>query len=158
MISYLGQNFKHYFIPICSKEDQVTVSMLAQELGLNRTRVYRIVKSLEYRGYIEFLEGTKILRLGPKFLVLQTKVWEQHDVRIAAEDEALRLTQATGDSVRLYIPLEGQAYLVDGFPGTNLVRVEHPAYAFFSMHIGASPKVLLAYLPDEERNAINREP
>jgi DNA-binding IclR family transcriptional regulator len=136
------------------KDDQVTVSKLAQELNLNRTRVYRIIKSLEYRGYIEFVEGTKILRLGPKLLVLQTKVWEQHDVRIAAEDEALRLTQSTGDSARLYIPLEGQAYLVDGFPGTNLLRVEHPPYAFFPMHVGASPKVLLAYLPEADRESI----
>jgi len=135
-------------------DDQVTVSMLAQELDLNRTRVYRIVKSLEYRGYIEFLKGAKILRLGPKLLVLHTTVWEQHDVRIAAEDQALRLTQSTGDSVRLYIPLERKAYLVDGFPGTKLLRVEHPPYIFFPMHIGASPKVILAYLPEEERDAI----
>jgi len=140
---------------LASREnDQVTVSMLAQELDLNRTRVYRIVKSLEYRGYIEFLEGTKIFRLGPKLLVLHTKVWEQNDVRIAAEQQALRLTQSTGDSVRLYLPLEGKAYLVDGFPGTNLLRVEHPPYVFFPMHIGASPKVILAYLPEEEREAI----
>jgi len=136
------------------KDDQVTVSMLSQELNLNRTRVYRIVKSLEYRGYIEFLEGTKILRLGPKLLVLHTRVWEEHDVRIAAEDQALRLAQSTGDSVRLYIPLERQAYLVDGFPGTKLLRVEHPPYIFFPMHIGASPKVILAYLPEGERDAI----
>jgi IclR family acetate operon transcriptional repressor len=139
------------------QDDQITVSMLSQELNLNRTRVYRIIKSLEYRGYVEFLAGTKILHLGPKLLVLHTRVWEQHDVRIAAEDQALRLTQATGDSVRLYIPLEGQAYLVDGFPGTNLLRVEHPAYAFFPMHIGASPKVILAYLPAEDCETILQE-
>jgi len=136
------------------EEDHITVTMLAKELNLNRTRVYRIIKSLEYRGYIEFIKGTKIIRLGPKLLVLQTKVWEQIDVRIAAERQGLDLSKSTGDSARLYLPLEGKAYLVDGFPGTNLLRVEHPPYVFYPMHIGASPKVILAYLAETERQTI----
>ena len=136
------------------EDDQVTVTKLAKELDLNRTRVYRIVKSLEYRGYIAFVKGTKIIHLGPKLLVLQTKVWEQIDIRIAAERQGMGLAKTTGDSARLYLPLEGKAYLVDGFPGTNLLRVEHPPYVFYPMHIGAAPKVIFAYLSAVERESI----
>ena len=131
-----------------------TVTKLAQELDLNRTRVYRIVKSLEYRGYVKFDEGSKIIRLGPKLLVLYKTTWEQHDVRVAAERHGFHLAQSTGESVRLYIPLEGKAYLVDGFTGTNLLRVELNPFESYPMYVGASPKVILAYQSDMERESI----
>lgn len=136
------------------EDDQPTVTMLAQELGLNRTRVYRIVKSLEYRGYVKFEEWTKIIRLGPKLLFLLKTMWERHDIRVAAERQGFHLAKSTGESVRLYIPLEGKAYMVDGFTGTNLLRVELNPFESYPMYIGASPKVLLAYLSDKERESI----
>ena len=59
-------------------------SEIAIKLGINRTRVYRILKSLSHRGYVDSDASGQGYMLGLKFLEIGTKIREQIDLRLLA--------------------------------------------------------------------------
>lgn len=129
-------------------------SEIARKLGVNRTRVFRILKTLDARGYVDYDPGTQAYRLGVKFLHIGENVRERLDLRREAEPILVELAEGTGDSAHLLI-LEGQqAVTIDRRQGGNRLQVASPIGQTHPLHVGASPKILLAYLPEAERERI----
>lgn len=130
------------------------VSEIARELGINRTRVFRILKTLENRGYVNFDPDTQGYRLGVKFLHIGETVLERMDLRREVEPVLMELARKTGDSAHLLI-LQGQrAVTLDRRQGEHRLQVASPIGQSLPLFVGASPKILLANLPDEERERI----
>jgi DNA-binding IclR family transcriptional regulator len=131
-------------------------SEIARNLAVNRSRVFRILKTLDSRGYVEYDPHTQGYRLGVKFLHIGENVRERLDLRREAEPILVELARRTGDSAHLLI-LQGQrAVTIDRRQGENRLQVASPIGQSLPLHVGASPKILLAYLPEEERERIIR--
>src|SRR5512146_1855478 len=125
-------------------------SELAQRLGINRTRVFRILKTLDSRGYVEYDPITQTYRLGLKFLTLGENVRERLDLRREAEPILLELAAQTGDSAHLLM-LRGQhAVTIDRRQGENRLQVASPIGQSLPLYLGASPTILLAFMPESE--------
>ena len=129
-------------------------SEIARELGINRTRVFRILKTLENRGYVSFSQNTQGYKLGVKFLHIGENILERLDLRREAEPVLMELARKTGDSAHLLI-LQGQrAVTLDRRQGENRLQVASPIGQSLPLYVGASPKILLANLPEEERERV----
>lgn len=131
-------------------------SQLARKLSINRTRVFRILKTLEMRGYVDYDPHTEAYRLGVKFLQIGENVRERLDLRREAEPVLVELAQQTGDSAHLLILRGEHAVTIDRRQGENRLQVASPIGQSLPLYVGASPKILLAYLPEAERERIIR--
>ena len=129
-------------------------SEIARALGINRTRVFRILKTLENRGYVDYDSDTQGYRLGVKFLHLGENVRERLDLRREAETILVELSRKTGDSAHLLILRGNRAITIDRRQGENRLQVASPIGQSLPLYVGASPKILLAYLPTEERERV----
>jgi DNA-binding IclR family transcriptional regulator len=129
-------------------------SEIARKLRVNRTRVFRILKTLEARGYVDYDPDTQGYRLGVKFLHIGENVRERLDLRREAESILVELARHTGDSAHLLILQGERAVTIDRRQGENRLQVASPIGQSLPLYIGASPKILLAYLPEAERERI----
>jgi len=134
--------------------EPLRASEIANRLGFNRTRVFRILKTLELRGYSEFDQDTQGFRLGLKFLEISKEVLKGFDLRKEVESVLVELAQKTGDSSFLLVRQGSSAIIIDRQQGEHSLQVYSYIGQSLSLHVGASPKVLLAYASEAERKNI----
>jgi DNA-binding IclR family transcriptional regulator len=127
---------------------------VAQKLGVNRTRVFRILKTLADRGYIDYDLDTQGYHLGIKFLWVGENIRERLDLRREAEPFLVGLARYSGDSAHLLILHGDTAVTIDRRQGENQLQVATPIGQSVPLYAGASPKILLAYMPEETRERI----
>ena len=113
-----------------------------------------VLKTLEQRGYSELDPDTQGFRLGSKFLEFGKLVQGKDALRRVAEPFLMKLAQTTGDSAHLLIRFQDNAITVDRFQGHYRLQVATPIGQPLPLHVGASPKILLANAPEEERKII----
>jgi IclR family KDG regulon transcriptional repressor len=129
-------------------------SDIARKLGVNRSRVFRILKTLNARGFVDYDPDTQGYHLGVKFLHFGENVRERLDLRREAEPILVELAHLTGDSAHLLILQGERAVTIDRRQGENRLQVASPIGQSLPLYVGASPKILLAYLPEAERERI----
>ncbi len=68
-------------------EDELGVTELSKRLGLHKNNVFRLLATLEHRGYIEQNKATENYRLGPKTLQIGSIFIEQRECRRQARPD-----------------------------------------------------------------------
>jgi len=121
---------------------------LAQALGLHRSIVYRILETLQRRGFVTQVERGRF-RLGLKLVELGNVVLSGIDLRQIAHPIMVQLAQETGESVFLTVPSGDESVCIDKVDSPQHVRVTMTIGGRYPLYAGASNKVLLAYLPAE---------
>ncbi|MBC8506998.1 MAG: IclR family transcriptional regulator [Chloroflexi bacterium] len=129
-------------------------SEIANQLTINRTRVFRILKTLEERGYSAFNPDTQGFRLGLKFLEINKEVLKGFNLRKEVEPILVDLAISTGDSSFLFVREGSNAIIIDRHQGERSLQVYSFIGQSLPLHVGASPKVLLAYTSEEVRENI----
>jgi IclR family transcriptional regulator, KDG regulon repressor len=132
-------------------------SVIASQLGINRTRVFRILKTLGRRGYVEYNSQNLGYRLGLKFLTLSESIRININLRKEAELILKGLSRVTGEASFLYVLVEHRAICIEFCKGENVLQIAATIGESLPLYIGAAPKILLAFLPDEERERIIQE-
>lgn len=133
------------------------VTEISRRLGLSKTRVFRILYTLTGRGYVQQDPHTQKYTLGLGFLALGEAVRNRIDLLRAAEPFLVELADVSGDTSYLVVRLSTGAMLADRRQGRQMLQVTTPIGQVLPHHVGAGPKVLLAYLPEPEReHAINQ--
>jgi DNA-binding IclR family transcriptional regulator len=91
-----------------------TVDQMAEEAGLTRMAVYRIVKTLESVGYLVGDPSTSLYHIGPALLAIThiNAGWAA-DIRKAAQPYLKDLASQTGETVTLAIEKDGVAIEMD---------------------------------------------
>ena len=132
------------------------ISGLARELGLSRSTVHRYVVTLAVLGYLEQDLATRRYRLGPRVLDLGFAAVSSMPLRELAAPHLQRLSDETGHTVNMAI-----------LDRTDILYIERCRSAGrgqreIDLHVGSRlpaygtsmGKVLLAFLPDDERAAL----
>jgi IclR family transcriptional regulator, KDG regulon repressor len=125
---------------------------IARSLGLPIPTVHRILTALKRQGYVSQHDESKRFRLGVAALRLGDRARTVVDLRSVAMPELRKLSKHTGETALLTVLTPGRDH------GVCLERVEtaHPLRLSVTpgrqlpLHAGASQKVLLAYLDDDE--------
>jgi DNA-binding IclR family transcriptional regulator len=129
-------------------------SGLARHLKINRSRLFRILKTLERRGYVEYDPKTETYRLGLNFLTISQNIQDRLNLRREAEDLLKKLAIDTGDGVHLVVLSGSAAIVIDRYLGDNMLQVAAPIGALLPLHTGAAPKLLLAHMLENERERL----
>ncbi|MFB5677142.1 IclR family transcriptional regulator [Paenibacillus terreus] len=132
------------------------VTELSEELGLYKSVVHRMLSTLEGRGYVSQNPVTKKYSLGLKLFELGMVVARGMNLRTIAQYPLKTLAEQTGETVLLTV-VDGQAGVcVEKFESHESIKSTSQLGKRVPLYAGAPTKLLLAYLPEEEREAIIR--
>jgi DNA-binding IclR family transcriptional regulator len=132
------------------------VSELSRRLGLERTIVSRIAGTLANRGLLVRVGPHSRYRLGARLATIGMRVTIYDKVREVAAPILEKLSDQAGETVNLSV-LDGSAEIdIDRFIPKNrrMLTVGPSPLRVVPCHCTATGKVLLAYLPGAERDAI----
>ncbi|MGZ4401932.1 MAG: IclR family transcriptional regulator, partial [Gaiellaceae bacterium] len=140
-----------------SGRPMVGVSELAREVGLSRSTAHRYVSTLATLGYLQKDAETQKYRLGPRVLDLGFSALNSMELREVAAPHLRELSDQSGYTVNMAV--------LDGLDIVYVERCRSPRSGQreidLNLHVGSRlpayctslGKVLLAYLPDDERAA-----
>jgi IclR family transcriptional regulator, KDG regulon repressor len=139
------------------QETELKITDISERIGLHKSTVHSLLKTLQVRGYINQNPENGKYRLGMKLFERGNFVIQGLDIRQMAKSYLVDLSMKTGQTTHLVI--------LDGREGVYIDKVEGPmAVILYSrigrripVHCSAVGKVLIAYKSRAELNDILRE-
>ncbi len=128
------------------------VTEIANEIGLSKAVVHRILTSLRERDLLATDPETRRYALGPSVLQIATAYREQLDIRELALEEMRQLSAATNETSTLSVRHGNRRVYVAQITPPREVKMTVPIGGSFPLHAGASSKALLAWLSEGEIN------
>ncbi len=133
-----------------STSSQLGVTEIANELGVSKSAVHRILLSFRNKALVELDPVTRRYSLSPTILGLGWRFASRLDVRFAASGELSALSRATNETATLSIRSGDQRVYVDQVIPNREVLMSVELGTAHPLHAGASSKALLAFLPASE--------
>lgn len=130
-----------------------SLDQLADEIGVHKSTVLRLLRTLEEQGFVRH-DSAHRYRLGPRIFDLAHLAAEQRDVRSMAEPHLKTLSSACGQTVRLAALSGDDVVYVDRFDCRGDVRMYAVAGTSAPLHATAAAKVLVAALPETDRRRL----
>ena len=131
---------------------------ISRRLGLHKSTVSRILSTLEHEGLVNQNPQTTKYRLGLGLISLAGVALGRLDVRGAAQPYLNHLVEVTQETINVTV--------LDGLECVNVERVASPKPIRYvgwigrrtPLHCTAAGKVILAYTPPEQREALIQLP
>lgn len=131
-------------------EDELGVTQLSKRLGLHKNNVFRLLATLEHRGYIEQNKTTENYRLGPKTLQIGAIFIEQRECRRQARPILEKLMAAAGETAVVAVLRGNKVIYMDSVEANKTVRAVSRVGAMLPAHCTAVGKAQLSTLPMAE--------
>jgi IclR family transcriptional regulator, KDG regulon repressor len=131
-------------------EDELGVTELSNRLNLHKNNVFRLLATLETKGYIEQNRVTENYRLGIKTLQLGQAYIQQSGLLRQARSVLEETVAASGETVSIGILKGTQAVYLDAVESPQTVRVVSRVGDRAPAHATAIGKVLITALRDDE--------
>lgn len=132
-----------------------SLAELTTALRLDKGQTYRSLKTLEEAGFIRADEDGRFC-LTPLLNVLSVAASSGQSASLAeiAAPHLNRLADETGESVHLFARVGDHAVCVGIRESKHPVRLSAALGAAAPLHAGASPKAMLAHLPEAEQEHV----
>jgi DNA-binding IclR family transcriptional regulator len=131
-------------------DKELGVTELSKRLGLHKNNVFRLLATLEHRGYIEQNRETENYRLGPKTLQIGSLFIEQRECRRQARPILEGLAAATGETAVVAVLRADKVVYMDSVETDRTVRAISRIGAMLPAHGTAVGKAQLAFLSPAE--------
>jgi len=125
------------------------LSRLATGTRLPKSTVLRFLRSLEQRGWVQRVDGE--YALGPAVVALAQRYLTSASPALVAAPAMEVLRDRIGETVSLSAISGSVRVCIQEFPSQQELRHVHNVGSVGPLHAGASGRILLAYLPEEER-------
>ena len=151
---YLSVEKAFRILEILSARSPLGVTEIADELGLKKSSVSRLLKALAELGYAETTAHRGQYRVGPNILVLARNYLD--DDRLVRESQAVlrELALTLRASAHLAVLAGGNLVIVAKEPSPEHIQVTTRVGGRTPLHASALGKVLLADLPEKKRRSI----
>jgi DNA-binding IclR family transcriptional regulator len=137
-------------------EGDRSLDQLATELGVHKTTVLRLLRTMEVERFVRRDESHRY-RIGSRLFALADVAQEQHVVREVAAPHLRQLNQRTRQTVHLAAYDHGEVIYIDKLDSVQSVRMYSRIGVPAALHCTAVGKVLLAGLPGRQREALLAE-
>jgi IclR family KDG regulon transcriptional repressor len=129
--------------------DEIGITELSKRLKLHKNNIFRLLATLEARGYIEQNKATENYRLGLKCLQLGQFYMNRMDFLVEARATLVELAKSANESC--YVAVKKGAVIIplDFVEPENPVRVVSLIGRTLPLHCTAPGKIHLAFEPDE---------
>src|SRR5512146_1317953 len=128
-------------------EDELGVTELSKRLALHKNNVFRLLATLENRGYIEQNRDTEHYRLGPKTLQIGSIFIEQRECRRQARPVLEDLAARSGETAVVAVLRGNKVIYMDGVESDRTVRAVARIGALLPAFCTSAGQVQLAHLP-----------
>ncbi|WP_436772289.1 IclR family transcriptional regulator [Yinghuangia sp. YIM S09857] len=129
------------------------VTEIAQELGITKGAVHRILTALRSRRLVTADPTTRRYALGPAAVALGRAYLARTDLRMLAAPELRALASECDETATLSVRRGDTRLYVDQVLPASELRIEVSLGTPYPLHAGASSKAILAFLPDDEIDA-----
>jgi DNA-binding IclR family transcriptional regulator len=126
-------------------DDALSVTELAERLGIHRSSASRLVSTLGARGFVERTAVGDLVRLGPELARLGRVALAGRELAATAQPLLERLAADTGETVTLAAPAGTEALTLAQADGGHFVTSGKWVGQRTPVHCTADGKVLLAY-------------
>lgn len=130
------------------------VTDLAERLGMTKSLVFRILHTLEARGYVAKDPRDTAYTLGFRMAVLGERAERQEGLLLAASDEMDTLSESTSENVNLVVREDDRALVAAVREGRFSMRLFAEVGRYGPLHAGGGSMVLLAFAPDAVRERV----
>lgn len=134
-----------------------SLSELSKELGIPKSTLHRFLNALARHGILRSDPRDRRWRLGYRLLIWGSLAGDGLDLRHLARPILDELAAQTGETAILTAYDNYEVVCIEKVETNHPVRMTLQVGTRRPPHAGASSKVLMAYLPDEEVQAIVRE-
>jgi len=125
------------------------IDELCEEVGYSKSTVHRICITLEKEGFLVRDKDRSVFILSPKIYELGMVAIDKVNIRSAIFKFMEDIVRETGESAALYIRHNFQRICIEKLESTNDLRQIVILGKPLPLCIGASGKVLLAWMPSE---------
>src|SRR5438045_7656896 len=133
---------------------EMRVTDLARRLEVHKSTVFRLLSTLQEHGLVDQNPTTERYRLGYGLVRLAGAVVAELDLARVSRSVLEQLAFRTGETVNLAILQGDQVVNIDQIAAPNLVVNVNWVGKQTPLHATSNGKVLLAYLPEDERQRL----
>jgi IclR family acetate operon transcriptional repressor len=137
-------------LELLADEGSMSLIELTERLNQPKSSTYRILLTLENRGFIARSDEDGKYCLGYKQLMLTRKLLERNNLRAAALQEMKRLSELFGDTINLGVLVEGSVLYVEIIESNHALRMTDTVGSKAPVHATAIGKAIAAHLPQGE--------
>ncbi len=130
---------------------------LSQKVSLPKGSIYRFLRVLTRRGFLERNPQSKKFRLGIKVFELGSLVWKDMDLRKLALPGIEKLSQKSGETVHLGVLSDNEVVSIEEIESGQSLRISIPIGKRVCLHSTGIGKAILAFLSDEEIESVIRD-
>ncbi len=134
-----------------------SLAELSRELRISKSTLHRFLTALEAHGILRRDPRDRRWRLGYRLLIWGSLAGEGLDLRHLARPVLEDLVARTGETAILTAYDDGEVVCIEKVETDRPVRMTLHVGTRRPPHAGASSKVLMAYLPEEEIQTVIRE-
>jgi DNA-binding IclR family transcriptional regulator len=143
-------------LALAEHREGLSLTELARAINSSKATAHRIVKTLKEFDFVGTTASTGKLRLGPGLLILSHRVPPDADIRELAHPRLDWLRDKTEQTACLHLPLGRERVCVAQAESHAELKWVAAIGQRFPLTAGAPGKVLVAFLPDEERERVLR--
>jgi len=130
------------------EKNEWSLTEIANYLGENTTKIYRIVETLTKREFLKKNKDSKTYELGISILELSKSSNSMFEIKTLIHPYLVYLTEQTQESSFFTILDENEALTLDSVTGTNHINFAVSVGSTAPLYAGASYRSILAFLPD----------
>ena len=138
-------------VELLSREPNgLKLTEIASRVDLNKSTAYRILASLQKRGYVEKREQSKVYRLGLEFIELSSAFLNSLELKTEAQPMLNQLSKQTGQTVFMAILQGADVVYIDKVESFNSLRRYQIIGKRMPLYATSLGKALLTGLTDAE--------
>jgi len=139
-------------------ETELGLSEMASRIGLHKSTVFRLLSTLEQKGFVVRDAQTEKYRLGFRIWELSANLTHADDPAFILLPEMERLRDQLGETISLYVRDGKERIRIQAVQSNQPVRRVAPIGARMPLSVGASSKILVAYADEAVQQEILQSP
>ncbi len=139
---------------IAANEDGVTLTDIAQQVGLAPSTAHRLLATMEHSGFVSQNEELSKWYIGVKAFAVGNAFLIGRDIVAQARPFLQELVEATGETANLGVLESGEGVLVAQSESREMMRMVVPVGSRIPLHASGIGKALLAGLAEADVKTI----
>ncbi|TCS95962.1 IclR family transcriptional regulator [Hazenella coriacea] len=140
------------------QKPQLGMMEIAENTGLNKSTVFRLLGTLEEKGFVQRDPYTEKYQLGFRIWELSTNIDHSSDPAVLFLPEMERLRDELDETISLYIRDGFERIRIQAVESRQAIRRVAPIGVRLPLSVGASSKVLMAYADELTLKEVLHDP
>lgn len=137
-----------------AEHPRLGVTALSRQVGLTKTITFRLLATLEARGFVVRDPDQPVYSLGYRMSVLGERAGQQNTLLAAARPAMERLREGTSENINLIVREGERTLVLATLAGRHAIRIFAVAGRYGPLHAGGGSMLLLAWAPPALRSAV----